>query len=111
MRAEDAGKNPAFRERYDIACARAVAGLSVLTEYCLPFVKPGGRMVAMKGPSAKEEVPSATRTIKLLGGAQPTIICETLTGNEQRTFVTVKKISQTPTKYPRQMAKIVSKSL
>ena len=56
MRAEDGGKNPAYREKYDIACARAVANLPVLCEYCIPFVKLGGQFVAMKGSAAEEEL-------------------------------------------------------
>ncbi len=111
MRAEDAGKTPSHRERYDLACARAVAALPVLTEYCLPLVKPGGLFVAMKGPSAEEELKTADRAVRLLGGAQPAIVCETLTGKEQRAFITVKKISQTPTKYPRKPNEIAKQPL
>ncbi|MFQ8951628.1 MAG: 16S rRNA (guanine(527)-N(7))-methyltransferase RsmG, partial [Oscillospiraceae bacterium] len=55
MRAEDAGRAPAHREKYDIACARAVASLPILMEYCLPLVKKGGSFIAMKGASAAEE--------------------------------------------------------
>ncbi len=106
LRAEDGGKNTKYREQFDIACARAVAGLPTLCEYCLPFVKKGGVFVAMKGASAAEELKSAENAIKLLGGAKPDIICETLTGNEERAFVLIKKISQTPTKYPRIGGKI-----
>ncbi len=106
LRAEDGGKNPAYREQFDIACARAVAAMPTLSEYCLPFVKKGGMFVAMKGAGAADELGSAQNAIKLLGGAKPDIICETLTGNEARAFILVKKISQTPTKYPRIGGKI-----
>ncbi|MBQ8268045.1 MAG: 16S rRNA (guanine(527)-N(7))-methyltransferase RsmG, partial [Clostridia bacterium] len=82
MRAEDGGKNSLFREQYDIACARAVANLPVLCEYCIPFVKVGGQFVAMKGASAKEELDAATNAYKILGCEKPTIICETLRENE-----------------------------
>ena len=111
LRAEDGGKKPEYREKYDIACARAEARLPVLCEYCLPFVRPGGVFAAMKGASASEETDSAENAIKLLGGGKPDIICETLTGNEQRAFVLIKKISQTPTKYPRIGGKIAKSPL
>lgn len=111
MRAEDAGKNPLYREKYDAACARAVASLPVLLEYCMPFVKKNGVFAAMKGPSAADEAAASVNALKVLGGGKPDIICETLTGNEQRAFVIVKKISQTPTKYPRKPADISKQSL
>ncbi len=111
MRAEDGGKNAAYREQYDIVTARAVARLNVLSEYCLPFVKTGGCFVAMKGPTAEEEIAASEKAITLLGGGKPEIICETLTGNEERSFVIVKKISQTPPKYPRNPAKISKQPL
>lgn len=106
MRAEDAGKSPVHREKYGIACARAVAAMPVLMEYCLPLVKKSGMFVAMKGASANEETAAAQNAARLLGAEKPTIICETLTGNERRAFVTAKKISQTPTKYPRKPSEI-----
>ena len=111
MRAEDAGRAPAHREKYDIACARAVASLPVLMEYCLPLVKKGGSFIAMKGASAAEEKALSLKAVGILGAAEPTIICETLTGNEQRAFVISKKISQTPTKYPRKPSDISKKPL
>lgn len=111
MRAEDAGKSPLHREKYDIACARAVASLPVLSEYCLPLVKKGGSFVAMKGAAANEEASAASDAARLLGGGKPNIICETLTGNEQRAFIITKKISQTPTKYPRKPSDISKQPL
>lgn len=111
MRAEDAGKSPLHREKYDIACARAVASLPVLSEYCLPLVKKGGSFVAMKGAAANEEATAASAAARLLGGGKPNIICETLTGNEQRAFIITKKISQTPTKYPRKPSDISKQPL
>lgn len=111
MRAEDAGKSKLHREKYDIACARAVAALPALSEYCLPFVKKGGSFVAMKGASANEEAAAAVNAARLLGGEKPIIICETLTGNEQRAFIITKKISQTPTKYPRKPSDISKQPL
>lgn len=110
-RAEDGGKSKAHREKYDIACARAVATLPTLAEYCAPFVKKGGKFVAMKGPSVYEEAQSAKNAVKILGLSEPKIICETLTGNEQRAFVILNKISQTPPKYPRKPSDISKQPL
>ena len=110
-RAEDGGKNPLYREKYDIACARAVANMPVLMEYCTPFVKVGGRFIAMKGPSAEEEVALCDNAIKILKTEKPTIICEKLPNNDPRTFVIFKKISQTPPKYPRNSGNISKQPL
>lgn len=111
LRAEEGGKNPLYREQYDIATARAVAQLPVLAEYCLPFVKKGGLFVAMKGPTGADEARAATRACRTLGGDKPQIICEKLPTNEERSFILVKKISQTPPKYPRISAKISKQPL
>ncbi len=111
MRAEDGGKNPQYREKYDIACARAVANLPVLCEYCIPFVTVGGQFVAMKGAAAGEELEAATNAYRILGCEKPTIICETLRENEARAFIISKKKSQTPPKYPRIGGKIAKSAL
>ena len=110
-RAEDGGKNPLYREKYDIACARAVANMPVLMEYCIPFVKVGGRFIAMKGPSAEEEVALCKNAISILKTEKPQIICEKLPNNDPRTFVIFKKISQTPPKYPRNSGNISKQPL
>ena len=111
LRAEDGGKNPQYREQYDIACARAVAALPVLSEYCIPFVKVGGQFVAMKGATAAEEATVSEGAYKILGCEKPTIICESLRENEARAFIVAKKISQTPPKYPRMGGKIAKAAL
>lgn len=111
LRAEEAGKSKLHREKYDIATARAVASLPVLLEYCTPLVKRGGLFVAMKGPSVSDEVALCGNALKLLGLGKPDIICETLRDNEQRAFVAIKKISQTPPKYPRKPADISKQPL
>ncbi len=111
LRAEDGGKNPLYREQYDIACARAVAALPVLSEYCIPFVKVGGQFVALKGATAQEEADSAKSAYKILGCEKPTIICENLRENEARAFIKAQKISQTPPKYPRMGGKIAKAAL
>lgn len=111
LRAEEAGRKEEFRERFDLATARAVAELRTLYEYCLPLCKKGGVFIAMKGPSAEEEFGNAKKAKGILGGGETVIKTETLTGEETRTFVITKKISQTPPKYPRQSAKITKMPL
>ncbi len=99
QRAEDAGQNPAYRETFDLCVSRAVADLSVLSEYCLPFVKPGGYFVAYKSRNIDEELLNAKKAINSLGGStQDMIIRETPTG---QTLLFIKKIKSTPSKYPR----------
>ena len=111
MRAEDGGRDPKLREQFDIACARAVANLNVLSEYCVPFVKVGGVFAAMKGGEPQTEVESAAGALKTLGCDLPQIISKTLRENEKRSFIIAKKISQTPPKYPRNSAKIAKAAL
>ena len=110
-RAEDGGKNKNLREKFQIATARAVASMPVLAEYCLPFVKVGGMLVAMKGPNVTEELNACKNGLKLLGGGETVVFTETLTGDEQRSFAVCKKISQTPSKYPRKPADISKQPL
>ena len=111
LRAEEAGKAAAHREKYDLVTARAVAQLRTLYEYCLPLCKVGGIFCSMKGPSAADELSEAKKAASVLGGDKGKIITETLTGEETRTFVITKKISQTPPKYPRISAKISKQPL
>lgn len=111
MRGEEAGKKPEHRESFDLVTARAVAQLNTLYEYCLPLCRVGGVFCAMKGPSASEELKGAGKAASILGGSKGEIITETLTGDEVRTFVITKKISQTPPKYPRASAKISKQPL
>lgn len=101
-RAEDIGGAREHRERYDYAVARAVASFGVLAEYCLPLVKRGGAMIAMKGPAGHQELVSAQRGLKILGGGEPAICAWTLPhGGEQRLLIVVTKLRATPPKYPR----------
>lgn len=111
LRAEEAGKNPIYREKFNLVTARAVAELRTLYEYCLPLCKVGGVFCAMKGPSAEEELSNAHKAAAVLGGGKAKILTETLTGAEVRTFVITKKISQTPPKYPRASGKIQKQPL
>ena len=108
-RCEDAARQKDFRETYDFAVARAVARLSVLCEYCLPFVKVGGAFVAYKG--ADSEAESAANAIEALGGKIENIFSYELPGGDKRNLVIIRKISQTPTKYPRNAKKIKEHSL
>lgn len=110
-RGEDAGRNPAYRERYDFATARAVATLPVLAEYCLPFVRVDGRFIAMKGRDTAEEQAAARKAIPLLGGSIDKSCRFTIKDVGERNILSVKKISQTPAKYPRASAKIAKKPL
>lgn len=110
-RAELAAKQPAYREQFDYATARAVAALPVLAEYCLPFVKPNGSFVAMKGPDALEETKAAKNALKLLGAAPAVATAYTLPDGSERTVIACKKISQTLPKYPRASAKITKQPL
>ncbi len=110
-RAEDAGKSKLYREQFQIATARAVASMPVLMEYCLPLVRVGGQLVAMKGPKTEEELKSSPNCFKLLGGEKPKLFTETLTGEENRVFAVCKKISQTPSKYPRKPSDISKQPL
>lgn len=104
-RAEDAGKDRKYREKYDIATARAVASLPVLCEYCLPFVKVGGVFLAMKGHS-EEEVAQSSKAVATLGGKIEKIDEFCLPGTDmQRSIVVVRKVKNTPPQYPRQAGK------
>lgn len=110
-RAEELGKNPEYRERYDIACARAVANLSELCEYCLPFVKGGGKFVALKGSNGNEELNAAENAVKILGGRVELAKEYTLPNGDGRTLIVIKKISSTPEKYPRNKGQMKKKPL
>ena len=110
-RAEEAGKNPAFREKYDFVTARAVANMQTLSEYCLPFLKVGGLFAAMKGAKASDELSVAKGAIKILGGQVHSAKEFNLFDCGERSILCIKKISQTPSKYPRPSAQIAKKPL
>lgn len=105
-RAEEAGQNPKYREKFDFATARAVANLTNLSEYCLPFVKIGGKFISMKAASSDEEINAAKKAVAVLGGKIEKDTVFNLTQDTPRRIVEIKKLSQTPTKYPRPSAKI-----
>lgn len=101
-RAEELGHDPAHREGYDLALARAVAELPVVVEYTLPFCKVGGWAIAQKGEAGAAEAWSADWAIKLLGGELHRVVPVELPGlPEDRSLIIIKKVSPTPPKYPR----------
>ena len=108
-RAEELGQDEDFRESFDLALARAVAPMNVLSEYCLPFVKSGGSFVALKG--SNDDITPAQNAIKTLGGELINNVSYKLNDGDLRTLAIVKKISQTPTQYPRKPKKISTKPL
>ena len=102
-RAEDVGQNSKYREKFDLVTARAVANMTVLSEYCLPLVKKDGYFIALKGPKAEDELKTGQKALSVLGGKL--IKDKELTlpnSDEERTLVLIKKIKNTPKKYPRQ---------
>ena len=105
-RAEEAGQNKAFREKYDFSTARAVTNLRDLAEYCLPFVKVGGSFIPMKSAKAQEEIAEGKKAIHVLGGQIIKQDTFELLDCGERTIINVEKISSTPAKYPRPSAKI-----
>ncbi len=101
-RAEDAGRDPGYRERYDYAIARAVAPLNVLCEYLLPFVRLGGRMICWKGPTVGEETGSAEPAAKQLGALlEKPIPCRISGRDWDHLLVPAIKTGHTPNRYPR----------
>lgn len=88
-------------KKYDVVTSRAVAPLNVLCEYCLPFVKKGGFMLAYKAVGVEEELKEAKKAIEILGGGEEKIIIRELSTEIKRTFVIIKKIKDTPSSYPR----------
>lgn len=103
-RAEECGSR---REKYDLAVSRAVARLNVLCELCLPYVRPGGTFMALKGPALKDELPEAAAAIELLGGKLERVFDYSIPGEEaSHCIAVIQKLSPTPKKYPRRFAMI-----
>ncbi|MDE6869024.1 MAG: 16S rRNA (guanine(527)-N(7))-methyltransferase RsmG [Clostridia bacterium] len=101
IRAEDGAKDKNLREKFDVACARAVARLNVLCEYCLPFVRVGGSFIAYKG-EACDEIKEAENAVKVLGGKIEEVLSFDLPGNGgKRNIIKITKIKPTPPEYPR----------
>ena len=101
-RAEEGSRNPQLRDSFDIALSRAVANLSTLTEYCLPYVKVGGYFISYKSDEVDEELASSKHAISVLGGKLKDTISLTLADSDiNRRFIIIKKIKPTPKSYPR----------
>lgn len=109
-RAEEAARK-VWREQFDVATARGVAALPMLSEYCLPLVKVGGVFLAMKGPGAAEELAESGAALKKLGGKGSGVAEFHLPGGDVRNIIRIKKISQTPPVYPRNGGKIAKSPL
>ena len=101
-RAEDYGKNTGYREKYDVSCARAVAKIDILSEFCVPFVRVGGFFIAMK---SNEDIHNSNNVINMLGADIKDDIKYDIEGNLRRLII-IEKISQTSTKYPRNSSHI-----
>lgn len=104
-RAEELGRDPRYRERFDASAARAVAELRVLCEWCLPFVRVGGVFLAMKGSAGREELERSDRALNLLGGRVAAVEEKTL-GDAGRVNILFEKTAPTPQTYPRRNAQI-----
>lgn len=111
LRAEEAGQMAAYREQYDLVTARAVANLRELCEYCLPFLQVGGMFVAMKSVRSAQEMDEAKNAVRCLGGQIFSIETFTLPVAGERSLILIKKISHTPSKYPRPSAKIAKQPI
>jgi len=114
MRAEDGGKMPEYREKFDVVTARAVANMRVLAELCLPFVKISGSFIAMKGKNAEFELTEAKKCISILGGRNTKVEEITLHGFGEELshpLILIEKKEKTPATYPRPFAQISKKPL
>lgn len=101
-RAEDFAKPDKLREKYDLCVSRAVANLSTLSEYCLPFVKVGGKFISYKSEKIAEEMVAAKNAIGLLGGKVENQVEFTLPDSDiYRNLFVIKKVKETPKKFPR----------
>ena len=111
-RAEDAAKKPEFRDSFDVATARAVAEMNVLSEWLLPFVKSGGRMLALKGPNAEEEIERAENALKQLNAEIVSVHPAPVPGRDwEHKIVEIRKIAPTPDRFPRRAGVIEKKPL
>ena len=111
-RAEEMARKPVQREKFDIAVSRAVANMTVLAEYCIPFVKTGGYFIAMKGPSSESEIEESKTAINILGGKIKNVVeTSMLQPDMNHRLVIVEKIKSTMGKYPRNAGQIEKKPL
>lgn len=111
-RAEDGARMKELRENFDIATSRAVANMTVLSEFCLPYVRVGGSFVALKGPAVTEELNDSKKALNILGGKLKEIKEINVYGTDlSHNLVIVDKISETPKAYPRKAGNITKKPL
>lgn len=111
-RAEDGAKDSNLREKFDIATSRAVANMSVLSEFCLPYVKIGGNFIALKGPSVDQEIKDSMNAISILGGKLIDICEVNIEDTElKHNLVVVKKIKECSKNYPRKAGLITKNPL
>ena len=110
-RAEEAGRQKQFRQKFDFASARAVAQLNVLCEYCLPFIKINGTFIAMKGPNPQEEIKNAGNAISLLGCELAKVKEFQLPNGDSRSLIFIKRTKPLSDIYPRHGSKISKKPL
>lgn len=111
-RAEDGARDEKLRESFDFVASRAVARMNVLSEYCLPYVKVGGAFCAMKGAQANEEFKESLNANNTLGGKlENKYFFELPENGGERAIAVVRKVKNTPQKYPRQSGKIKAKAL
>lgn len=105
-RAEDLSREKEHRQKYDILVSRAVANMSVLLEYTLPFLNIGGKSICMKGPNIEDELSYSKKALKLLGGEiekiEKLFLPDT---NIERNIIIIRKINETPKQYPRKAGK------
>ena len=105
-RAEDFGRSDKYRETFDLCVSRAVAKLSSLSEYCLPYIKPGGYFVSYKSGQVKDEMVLAEKALKILGANIEKVSTFTLPDTDiERSLVVIHKTTKTPNKYPRTAGK------
>lgn len=110
-RAEELAKNKNYRENMDIVVSRAVARLRILAEYMLPFVKKNGICICMKGPNIEEEIEESKKSLEILGGKIEKIEHIVLPGDLERNIILIRKIKETPSRYPRKAGTPVKQPL
>ena len=110
-RAEELAKNKNYRENMDIVVSRAVARLRILAEYMLPFVRKNGICICMKGPNIEEEIEESKKSLEILGGKIEKIEHIILPGDLERNIILIRKIKETPSRYPRKAGTPVKQPL
>lgn len=111
-RAEELGRDPLYRESFDLVVSRGVARMNILAEWCMPFVRTGGFFIAMKGSNGEDELKEAGNAVRILGGETDAVIsCEIPDVCHSHTLLVIKKTRPTDAKYPRPNGRIKKKPL